>query len=127
MKTSISTSSQGFSLVEMLVVISIIGIVSSLAVPSISSFIDTADKAKISRNAQNLASTYSAGLAAGHNFADGETQVADVVQNIVAGASIEMTTGDTTFIGLPSLNPSEQTETFVHLELVGNRLFLKEL
>lgn len=127
MKTSHSHSApKGFSLVEILVVISVIGIISALSVPSVSSFVDSAEKAKVARNAQNLVSTYSAGLAVGYNFAEGETEVANVVQRIVAGANVEMSPGDEVYIGVPNLEAAEQIAVQSSLLLVGERLFFQE-
>ena len=125
MNSSSHISQRGFSLVEILAVISIIGIISGVAIPSISSFIDSADDAKTRRNIQNVATTYSSALAAGHNFAAGETDVADVIENVVAGATIAMSPGHYIYIGVPNLGAVEKLEVQDGLELIGNRLYVK--
>ncbi|MEM0897542.1 MAG: prepilin-type N-terminal cleavage/methylation domain-containing protein [Verrucomicrobiota bacterium] len=65
MNTKLNKKS-GFSLVEMLVVIAVIGIIAAIAVPMIGNVTAQAANNAVSRNAQNIASVYSAALAAGY-------------------------------------------------------------
>lgn len=82
MKTNhVDRSRSGFSLIELLVVLMIIGLLASIIVPNIGSLTGQADKVKDKRNAQTIILAYTTGAAAGVVWPDGDvsTQVAAVI------------------------------------------------
>lgn len=72
-----------FSLIELLVVIAVIGIIAAIAIPNIGNLTAGADVAKNQRNAQNLASVFSAARAAGNT--DSFANVTAAVDGVIAG------------------------------------------
>lgn len=77
--------SRGFSLVELLVVISVIAVLASLAIPSLGSVTANAHYAKNERNAQTVASLLSAAKAAGatNSWDSVESALTDLEETIV--------------------------------------------
>jgi len=80
-------AAKGFSLVEMLVVIAVIGVIAAIAIPSIGSINQSAKDATAQRNAQNIASMYQAGEAAGVDWvtAGSVTDVSTAIAAVVHG------------------------------------------
>ena len=83
MKNSHASRTDGFSLVELLVVIAVIGLIAAIAIPQISKVTDKAETASDQRNAQNVVSLYGSALAAGATFDD--TSLATVIADLEAG------------------------------------------
>jgi prepilin-type N-terminal cleavage/methylation domain-containing protein len=85
MRTSKQQQS-GFSLIEMLTTIVIIGLLAAIIIPSFGNVLDSAGNAKDRRNAQQLAATSAAAVAVGLDFVAGsdlETTVRKIVQGAV--------------------------------------------
>jgi prepilin-type N-terminal cleavage/methylation domain-containing protein len=78
-------SKAGFSLVEMLVVIAVIGIIAAIAIPNIGNINAAARQSAAQRNAQTIASTFASAAAAGVTFA--ATDKASAVTEIAGGVS----------------------------------------
>jgi prepilin-type N-terminal cleavage/methylation domain-containing protein len=76
---------QGFSLVEMLIVIAIIGIIAAIAIPNIGSINAAATTAKNQRNAQSVVSIFTGGAAAGVVWTTTTRDAA--VASVIAGGS----------------------------------------
>lgn len=96
-----------FSLVEMLVVISIIAAVSAIAIPSIGKLHESSTEAKDRRNAQNIASVFASAQAAGVDFYLTGDKTA-TIQAVITGAKV---TDDgpfyEAFFGVPGLSSDE--------------------
>jgi prepilin-type N-terminal cleavage/methylation domain-containing protein len=110
---SASSSSQGFSLVEMLVVISVIGIIASIAIPSIGSINASAKTATRQRNAQSIVSMFAAGGAAGVSWSG--TTRNELVGSVVSGQAPT----DGAFSGktfrVPNITGTALTDTYPYI------------
>lgn len=111
----------GFSLVEMLVVIAVIGIIAAIAVPNIGRINDSAKEATARRNAQNIASVFASAQAAGLNFATASTAPKDIASAVVTGAKVtEKGPFEDTWFGVPGLTAADQTAALVYLSYDAN-------
>jgi type IV pilus assembly protein PilA len=111
----------GFSLVEMLVVIAVIGIIAAIAVPNIGRINDSAKEATARRNAQNLASVFASAQAAGLRFGGTATTPAAITTAIVTGAKVtEKGPFENTWFGVPGLTATDQTAAVKYLAYDAN-------
>lgn len=116
---------KGFSLVEMLVVIAVIGIIAAIAVPNIGKITDSAKDSTLRRNAQNIASVFASAQAVGWDFSKSSgtgttiTAKGTVINAVITGATIPTsTTGDFAtspfkgaYFGSPGIAPVNTTGT----------------
>jgi len=116
MRTQLSSAHpaiRGFSLVEMLTVISVIGIIASIAIPNIGSISDSARTATRQRNGQSIVSMFAAGQAAGVAWA-GATRNA-LVGSVISGQAPT----DGAFTGktfrVPNITGAELTATYPYV------------
>lgn len=109
---------KGFSLIELLVVIAVIGIIAAIAIPNIAGLTGGATDAKTQRNAQTIASVFSAARAAGH--ADPYATKELAVDAVVDGTGISVTNGaNTSTFQVPNVSGPEKTAALAKLNLTG--------
>ena len=115
---------QGFTLVEMLTTIAILAVLTSIALPTMTSInqnsIDTRDR----RNAQELAAMCATAQAAGVDFvAPGD--IDKTIENIVKGGSPADGAFAGKFFGMQGMAPQDQANAKRYLELVNGILSFK--
>lgn len=104
-----------FSLVELLVTISVIAIIAAIALPAISNITQAADSSKTIRNAQTVAATFNAAIAAGMPISAASTPE-EAIDVITAGTNI--TFGMTSaFFSVDGLTEEEQARILPYLGL----------
>lgn len=128
MKTQLKptkSSTQGFSLVELLVVIAVIGVIASIAIPSIGSINGAAKTASYQRNAQSIVSTFQAGQAAGLLWT-GATRNALVAKVVSGQAPADGAFLNKTF-KVPSIALADQvlSYTYIGMDADGNLFYDK--
>jgi len=113
MKTPTLLHHQAFSLAELLVVIAVIAIIAAVVVPAIAGITSSAGASKNLRNAQSIATTYNAAIAAGMptNVA---SDVPGAVAVIMAGTNFNV--GNTThYFSVDGLSEGEATNAISFL------------
>lgn len=115
---SANPASRGFSLVEMLTVISVIGIIASIAIPNIGSISNSAKTATRQRNGQSIVSMFAAGQAAGVTWA-GATRNALVGSVISGQAPTDGAFSGKTF-RVPNITGTELTATYPYIGIDGD-------
>ena len=113
---------KGFSLPEILSVISIIGIISAVALPNVSRVNESAKEATAKRNAQNLASVCISAQSAGLDFVAKNDNLEETISNIVTGGHVSGGTFDGAYFGLPSVSEEEQASALRFLSILDGSI-----
>jgi len=113
MKTPNFNQQHAFSLVELLVVIAVIAVIASIAVPAIAGITDSAGASKNLRNAQSIATTYNAAIAAGMPT-NAASDVTQAVAIMIAGTNFDV--GNTEhYFSVDGLSEAEATNAISFL------------
>lgn len=109
--------SRGFGLIEMLVVVAIIGIIGAIGIPAVSAYKVRMEEAKAKRNAQSLASVYTAAQAAGLDFYsdDLNNDVKALAVRVAKGGTVSEGVFQGAFFGVKKLSESEIEESISYL------------
>jgi len=116
----------GISLFEMLLVISILGIMAALAIPSFGQQRDVFANVKSKRNAQEIVAEFTIAQAAGVSTFAAAT-VEETVERLVQGAVLTDGPFAGRKFGLKSLSGEDAREAAKHLKLAGGQLVMREI
>lgn len=116
---------QGFSLMEMLIVIAVIGVIANIAIIAFGSVSTTATEMKDRRNAQEIATIAAAASAAGADFVVPADKAA-TVENLAVGTTPSRGIFKGRRFALPSMGTNEITGAMHYLAFNGNELIYQQ-
>ncbi|MEM7147950.1 MAG: prepilin-type N-terminal cleavage/methylation domain-containing protein [Verrucomicrobiota bacterium] len=123
---------EGFSIVELLIVIGVIGILTAIGIPMYTKLTEAAEDGVDHRNAQVLSQVSTGADVVGLTFGTGGVQLLDLVNTVnrtVDGATLDKPGHalDGAFFGVPNLTAEEKfgASSFLEMSADGRRLVYK--
>jgi prepilin-type N-terminal cleavage/methylation domain-containing protein len=110
-----STEVNGFSLVELMVVVAVVGVIAALAIPNLASISSQAKYAKAQRNAQILASMAATARAAG--YTNDWDSVGNAIGLLTTNVGEGLIVGGKFSFGVSSLSERDVTEAMQFLQI----------
>lgn len=120
-RLSTKRGSKGFSLVELLVVVAVIGIIATLAIGKVSRMIENGGKVVAKRNAQTIAQVASAAQAAGNETIEVAADLDAAIQ-VLADSTNGMGGFSDIDFGMSELGTEEITKAKIHLTFVDGAI-----
>ena len=121
-----NTKKKGFTVVELVIVIAVIGILSAVLIPTFAGLVDKANKSALQQNLSNAYTTY----ASSYETEDADLYTKDEVYFVEEGTALTVTDGVVTFTatsytvyqsenGTYNAVPSTSTNTYKVVKLNG--------
>ena len=114
-------NSGGFSLVELMVVIAVIGIIASIAISSVKNLLSNSEEVTAKRNAQTIAQVASAAQAAGDDSIGSASDLDAAVQIVVDGVAGSSVFEDIDFT-FSDISTADVTAAKTHLTFAGGTI-----
>ena len=111
----------GFSLVELLVVISVIAVIAAIAISSVKGIIENGAKSTARRNAQSIAQVAAAAQAAGNSTIEAAANLSDAIDIVYDGAQGQGEFTDMEF-GISQLGIEDLAQAKGYLEFSNGRI-----
>src|SRR5690349_15437742 len=116
--STLSSRRGAFTLTEVLLVVSILGILTAIAVPAMNQYQVEMQATKARRNAQTVANIYTGAQVTGLEFYDGTNDLTHIVKKVVAGGVVTEGPLAGQVFGVKGLSDAEVADALPHLQFM---------